>query len=200
VDNKINTTEFLSNFFATTARQRIGKMIRGMKLVAEPLENLKEDEVLGENISIIMLWSSIGAIFLKIHFTLDVAKKLAAGGLEKSPEEVSREMALDFMKECSNGVGGFVRSLFESNEMLMGMSLPFLAEGKDELIFRKIRDPRSSAYNWAIVLEDGSRFNLTFEICLLDPKSLLSKIDKLEEAMIEGDKEDTSEGEVEFLF
>ena len=145
-----------------------------------------------------MLWSSVGAIFVKIHFDLEVAKKLAAGGLEKSPDEVSREMALDFLKECSNGIGGFVRSSFESNQMLMGLSLPFLAEGKDELIFRKIRDPRAMAYDWEITLEDKSSFNLSLEFCILEPNNIISKIDKLEALMV--DSNSASDGEVDFLF
>jgi hypothetical protein len=82
----------------------------------------------------------------------------------------------------------------------MGMSLPFLAEGKDELIFRKIRDPRSMGYEWKILMEDGDSFKLTLEICILETTNILTKIDKLEASMIDGDIEDDSDGEVEFLF
>ncbi len=196
----MDTIKFANSFFATMAKQRIEKMIRGKKISLDPLELKNAGDVLGEHISIIMLWSPVGAMFLKIHFDLNAAKQMAAGGLERSLEDVSKEMAFDFMKECSNGVGGFVRSLFEKNQLLMGMSLPFLADGRDEVIFRKIRDPRSVASNWDLKLDGGGSFRYTAEVCLLEPKSIEKIRPQLEAAMSEGDKAESKEGEVEFLF
>ena len=191
--------KFLSGYLSATARQRVEKMIRGKKIQVTEVEVKNESQAFGEQMSIIMLWSSVGAIFLKIHFNFNVASMLASGGLEKPIEEVNRDIALDFMKECSNGVGGFVRSSFESNQLLMGMSLPFLAEGKDEVIFRKIRDSRAHCTAWHMQVEGAGEFYFTSEVCLLDPSNVSKIRPQLEEALAKGEESDNS-GEVEFLF
>ena len=194
-----SNAEFLSCFFATMARQRIERMIRGQKLTLEAKTNYSDLEIFGDYISIIMLWSSLGAVFLKIHFSQPAATELAAGGLEKNKDDVSREMALDFMKECGNGVGGFVRSLLESMNVPMGMSLPFLADGKDEATFRKIRDNRSICSASKLNFEGGGGVIFTSEVCILEPK-LLDRIRPiLEKAMEDGEKPEDG-GEVDFLF
>jgi hypothetical protein len=154
--------------------------------------------IYGQHLSMIMLWSSAGSIFLKIHFGLDVAKILASDGLETKSENISREIALDFMKECCNGIGGFVRNLFVKDQM--GMSLPFLAEGGDELIFRKIRDPRSTISIWQYQLESGEKFIISLEMCLLDPKAIEGVRPLLEKALLEGESGVSSDGDVDFSF
>lgn len=198
--NSTNIKEFLNTFFATISRQRLEKMLRGKKITLEEVKVESSEKVYGKYLSMIMLWSSVGSINLKLHFDLEMAKLLASDGLETKKENITQDIALDFMKECCNGVGGFVRSLFEKDKMQMGMSLPFLAEGCDELIFRKIRDPRSTVSIWKLALESGETFILSLEICLLDPKSIESLRTTFENAIIDGDSGLTSEGDVDFSF
>ena len=200
MDNNDFIIKFLNNFLATVARQRIERMIRGKKITIEPYRLQSENEIFGEYLSIIMLSSSAGAMYLKIHFNLDVAKVLAAGALEKNINEISQESALDFMKECSNGVCGFVRSLYESHQIIMGMSLPFITEGIDEVFFRKNRDSKIVANNWLLRLNSGESVIFSSEICFVKTQAIFDRMEKFEEALIESENDTSSDGDVEFLF
>ncbi|PWU18035.1 MAG: hypothetical protein C5B49_07820 [Bdellovibrio sp.] len=104
--------------------------------------------VFAEEMSIILLWGSVGSIILKSHFNLKFAKRKAGQNLQIPEAKVDERTALDFMGEFMNLQGGAVRSAFGGTEFSMGMSLPFLALGSDEAIFRKIRDPRSQFQTW----------------------------------------------------
>jgi hypothetical protein len=199
MEHLVNLYEFMSSSFAIISRQRIEKMIRGKKLMLEPLKIDSMATVYGQHIGFIILWSSFGTISLKIHFNLDVAKILTSGGMITAIENISRDLALDFMKECCNGIGGFLRSFFEENHMLMGISLPFLVDGSDELVFYKMRNPNAVLSNWQLRLESGEVLVLSFEFFLQNTSDFELIRPILKKTMEQGEREINSDGDVDFF-
>lgn len=133
-----------------------------------PEEELKKPH--GEEMSIILIWGSIVQINLKMHFSLEMARSLAAEKMGQKPENIADRAARDYMTEFSNLQAGHFRALFKDYGISLGMSLPFSAMGEDEFIFRKIRDPRACPKTWRI---SNGKYELfcTTEITLLDASS-----------------------------
>ena len=147
----------------------------------ELVENIvqKDEEAYNSEMSIIMLWGEIGSITLKVHFSLDIASALSSKTSNVSIEKIESQLAKEFIKEFSNHQGGYLKGFFEKSNFVMGMSLPFLARGVDEIIFRKIRDPRASFDVFKINIDDLQLF-LTSEICLIDSSAIEKSISSFE--------------------
>lgn len=192
--------EVLKKLLRTSTFARLQRYLRKNDLLLE--ENVPElaEGVYNEQISIIMLWGMLGAINLKTHFNLEIAKGLTALGQNTPVAEVSEKMAQEFMKEFSNNQAGFLKGTLENHKVMMGMSLPFIADGKDEVIFRKIRDPRAQVDVWKIKVD---KFVITFtaEICLLDSKSIQAVHSQLEQEIKNNMQPQNLEddGEINFL-
>lgn len=162
----------LQSFVGKTSLERLKKYshLNDFKLETIPSDE-KLNKFYGDKMCIIMLWGMIGSFVLKIHFDTNTAIALTAEALQKGANEIDVDMACDYMKEFCNVQASYIKGFFEKQKLLFGMSLPFTADGHDEIVFRKIRDPRAQYSVWR--LSDGQHnVVLTSEICLLEKQPI----------------------------
>lgn len=160
------TVEFLHGYLKESSKYIFSRYCRGTNLFLTDIKK-DSDNILSEEMSIILLWGTLGTIILKTHFNLDSANYFATGELKVLTDE-NKNMSRDFMKEFSNMQAGHIRGIFEENKIMLGMSLPFLVLGKDEKLFRKIRDADSEIYLWKLEDENKNTLSCAVEFCLND--------------------------------
>lgn len=185
--------EILQNYISVSSLGRMKKYTHNNAFRIDVDKNEeRKDQYFGEHMSIIMLWGMIGSIVLKVHFDMKTAMKLAAEAFGRNQSEITVEFACDFMKEFCNLEASNIKGFFEKHKLMFGMSLPFLADGHDEIIFKKIRDPRANYSFWRLT-SGTQQLILTSEICLLEK----APIRDIRAALTGGASEDSDE--VQFL-
>lgn len=193
-----DTLQFLSYYIKEASRIQLEKYLRDVKISLVEHKVEKQEYAFGDEMSIIMLWSGLGSMVFKVHFALPICLDWASHGLKRDKANISNSTARDFMKEYNNVMGGFIRGTFERYQILVGMSLPFLAPGDHEVVFNKIRDPRALCSSWK--LSDGQHEVIcSSEICLLEPDMVKQIRGDLEKYLVESAKVAEDAGEISFL-
>jgi hypothetical protein len=98
----------------------------------------KKDLAFAEHMVIMLLSNAQMRMFLKIHFHLEEAKRLAAVRQHKSWNEVSDKVAVDFMKELCNVLGGRLKRNIAHLKLELGQSIPLDLEGFSEIFFEDV--------------------------------------------------------------
>jgi hypothetical protein len=98
----------------------------------------KKDLPFLEHMVIMLLSNAQMRMFLKIHFHMDEAKRLAAVRQHKNWNEVSDKVAIDFMKELCNVLGGRLKRNISHLELELGQSIPLDLEGFCEIFFEDV--------------------------------------------------------------
>lgn len=98
----------------------------------------KKDLAFSEHMVIMLLSNAQVRMFLKIHFHMDEAKRLAAVRQHKKWDEVTDKVALDFMKELCNVLGGRLKRKISHLELELGQSIPLDLEGFCEIFFEDV--------------------------------------------------------------
>jgi len=101
-----------------------------------------------DKMSLMILWGEPGILTVKTHFDVATARFLVENHPYMPKGDVTDEKCEDFMREFSNHQCGTVRSLLQRHGINFSMSLPFLALGGDEAVFKKVRDPRAYVCAW----------------------------------------------------
>tara|TARA_R110002167_G_scaffold128242_1_gene310309 strand:+ start:625 stop:1245 length:621 start_codon:yes stop_codon:yes gene_type:complete len=162
------------------------------------INHYRTGQVLGNWMSLILITGTPLKITLKLHFSHKNIKQLIfplynAG----SPEEISDQQSMDFVKELCNLTAGYIEQAFEQNDIPLGISLPLGTRGFYEIF----ADYSSST---SPILKYDDLWSLKFEdIEILGTVMIeVGDIDTLENIAayeVEGDDEDSDEGEFDFL-
>jgi CheY-specific phosphatase CheX len=72
---------------------------------------------------------------------LSPQKKMASPIYGKSPEKLEVRQAKDFIKEFCNLSAGYLKKIFEDQAIDVGISLPLVIRGFDEVFFEKKEKP-----------------------------------------------------------
>jgi CheY-specific phosphatase CheX len=76
-------------------------------------------------------------ITFKVHFNIKSTKKMASPIYGKSPEKIEIRQAKDFIKEFCNLAAGYIKKIFEDQSLDVGISLPLVIRGFDEVFFER---------------------------------------------------------------
>ncbi|MBF0312782.1 MAG: hypothetical protein HQK52_05160 [Oligoflexia bacterium] len=127
----------------------------------------------------------------KSHFDSELAGYLCAKALKK--ESVSWDKAIDFMKEYSNVVAGKIKKFFMDQEVIVGLSLPIVTRGFDEIFFEPPETGNVLIDNWILSIES----NHLYCTCIAEilNKNRIQSI----KYPLEKQATDESDGEVSFL-
>ncbi|MBF0361526.1 MAG: chemotaxis protein CheX [Oligoflexia bacterium] len=71
----------------------------------------------------------------KIHFDSDTAIYFASRCFKKDPTDYPQTKAIDFFKEYVNLVAGRIKKIFHGQNIPVGISLPIVTRGFDEIFF-----------------------------------------------------------------
>lgn len=187
------------NFVAQAAATRISKYTK-LDFEVVPGAVLSVIQRNSEEIAIIMVWGGVGAVNFKIHYDYSHAAAACASCLGRPRDSLAPKTVREFMRELCNLTAGYIRTFMQEHEVPMGMSLPFLAEGDDELIFQKLLDPRADLTAWRMKAGNVS-FLCSSEILVLEEEKLLALKDAFNQAvedMKSGNVSD-DDGDVNFL-
>lgn len=195
-----NGAKYFQAFIAQSAAYRLSKYTK-LNFEVHPGAVLSVIQRNSEEIAVIMVWGSVGAVNFKIHYDYAQAAAACASCLGRTKDSLAPKTVREFMRELCNLTAGFLRTFMQKNQVPMGMSLPFLAEGDDELIFQKLLDPRADLTAWR--LKAGSvSFLCSSEILVLEESMLAglkSEFESAVEQMKTGSLPDDDDGEVNFL-
>jgi CheY-specific phosphatase CheX len=101
----------------------------------------KEKEVYDHWMALILISGKALRIILKVHFNVKSSKKMASPIYGKSPEKLEVRQAKDFIKEFCNLSAGYLKKIFEDQAIDVGISLPLVIRGFDEVFFEKKEKP-----------------------------------------------------------
>lgn len=161
------------------------------------ITNHKPGQVLGNWMSLILITGTPLKITLKLHFSHRNIKQLIfplyhAG----SPEEISDQQSMDFIKELCNLTAGYIEQSFEQNDIPLGISLPLGTRGFYEIF----ADYSSST---SPVLKYDDLWSLKFENMeilgtVMVEVSDINALENIADYKVDDD-EDSDEGEFDFL-
>lgn len=153
--------------------------------------NLVENKLgmFGPWTSIILLSGSDLRLTFKVHFSYVQLREIILGGEAERDRNRDRAKIFDFMKEFCNQYGGAVKRAFGESKVELGISLPMLTRGFDEVFFPRA-DNKLSFAKFAEIKSSSMDFRTT--LFLETPRPDLLRSLKVEFS-------DAEEGEVEFL-
>jgi CheY-specific phosphatase CheX len=97
----------------------------------------KEKDVYDHWMALILLSGKALRIILKVHFNIKSTKKMASPIYGISPDKLEVRQAKDFIKEFCNLSAGYLKKIFEDQSVDVGISLPLVIRGFDEVFFEK---------------------------------------------------------------
>lgn len=161
------------------------------------IEQTKIGQVLGNWMSLILITGSPLKITLKLHFSHKQIKKLISPLYRtESPEQISDQQSMDFIKELCNLTAGFIEQAFEQHDIPLGISLPLGTRGFYEIFadYTPANEPILK-YNdlWCLEYQD---INIAGSVMI--EVSDISAIEHFMSYEIGAD-EDSDEGEFDFL-
>ena len=90
-----------------------------------------------ERMLLILVSGKALRITFKVHFNIKSTKKMASPIYGKSPEKIEIRQAKDFIKEFCNLSAGYIKKIFEDQSLDVGISLPLVIRGFDEVFFER---------------------------------------------------------------
>lgn len=189
---------FLRDYLVNLSAIRMAKHCLPLNFESVNVETYEGKPIVEDEISLIMLWGESATIVLKTHYNLEVARKVASTAIGLQLAETSDEMVRAYMNEFNNLQGGFFRGILEEENLLIGMSLPFVARGSDELLYFNNRDDRYIYTKWILKSSDGHEFKCSSEILLHDSNGFLGAESHLITAL-DNDKKTDGGGDIEFF-
>ncbi len=136
-------------------------------LVKDTISDLK---VMGHWMALISISADHFHITFKIQFSMDTARNLVA---KSDKSTISNSYAKDFIRELCNVIGGDIKFAFVQNNMDVGISLPLLCRGFDDLFFASSERKSSMSDRWSLVHNENiiycsSVMNITGDFKLQD--------------------------------
>jgi len=113
-----------------------------------------EKTVFDHWMSLILISGKSLRITFKTHFNIKTCRKIASPIYGKKPDDIAVRQAQDFVKEYGNLAAGFLKKIFEEQDVDVGISLPLVIRGFDEVFFDKTQDDAKLEDCWR--LDNGS--------------------------------------------
>lgn len=113
-------------------------------------EIVEINPVLAHWMVIILIAGPSAKITFKSHFKTNSAKGLASAAFQRSPEEVTQEQAVDFMREFCNLTAGGIKASLSSYQFKLAISLPVVTRGFDEIFFTDLLQKDTLSDQWIL--------------------------------------------------
>lgn len=161
--------------------------------VISMVEDSYKREVHGNWMGLILVSGKEVRVTFKTYFNLKDVKVILASMLDKAPEDISKDLAIDFIKEFSNLTAGYVKQILEEHETPVdtGISLPIVTKGFDDLFYKPINDKEIQDF-WAIDVQ-GVRFYCSPCVNIFDETKLKDV------TMPIPSDDDDDDGDIDFL-
>lgn len=153
------------------------------------VEDLSDDrKILGHWMSLISISGDQLHITFKVQFSISMARGYAEGVIKTDAGEISNSHSKDFIREFCNLLAGTIKNKLSENNINVGISLPLLSRGFDDLFFSEINSTSHGVDRWKLTHKNSEIF------CISDTE-IINQF-KLEDNF--NDSSSTS-GDVEFF-
>lgn len=153
---------------------------------------VEEDNiVLAHWLAFILLWGDAAKFVFSVHFSVASAKQIVG---DDGAHGVLDDDIKDTMREFCNLTGGHIRNVFAEAGQPLGLSLPSLTSGFDQVWFRNFTGASSHGDAWSLA-NGEKRLICTSDIKILDP----GKVNTVLEFVKSTEGRASEEGEVELL-
>lgn len=122
------------------------------------LEVPSDDKVMGHWMSIISVSGEQLHLTFKVQFSVNSARNYASQSFENPSDTISSSHSKDFIREYCNMVAGYIKNTLIHNSVSVGVSLPLLCRGFDDLFFDPPVRSRSGIDRWKLA-HDGNAIN-----------------------------------------
>lgn len=148
-------------------------------------------QVFSHWMSLILISGPALKVTFKAHFKTSVAKLLAAPVFDKTPDDLTEEQGLDFVREFCNLTAGSLKKALLHYSIKTGVSLPVVTRGFDELFFSSGSFHNVYGDRWSVRCPAGEiRCSLSVEV--VQPIDFTKITDTMP-------AEEQDSGDVEFL-
>jgi CheY-specific phosphatase CheX len=161
--------EKLKEFIRANTRDHLKNLSRASSVAIKEIEENRE--VLAHWTSLILVSGERIRVTFRAHFATLDAKAMASKAYMTDSASVPAEMAHDFMKEFCNVCAGRMKRLFLQNEVDVGISLPFITRGFDQIFDQPSKDSFSWEDKWHLAC-DGSTIDCSVRIEAAAPVTL----------------------------
>ena len=148
-----------------------------------------EKTVFDHWMSLILISGKSLRITFKTHFNIKTCRKIASPIYGKKPDDIAVRQAQDFVKEYGNLAAGFLKKIFEEQDVDVGISLPLVIRGFDEVFFDKTQDEAKLEDCWRI--DNGSTSLVCTSLLEVYQPEIIQELDFT--------IEDEEEEEIDFL-
>lgn len=117
---------------------------------------VKDRGVVAFWMSLILISGKDIRVTFKTNFFQDSIKKIIAKKFNKPIEQITTDQTKDFVREFCNLVAGTTKTIFEQVGSKVGISLPLVLRGFDNLFF--LEKKNESNFTWIWRLSEGDYF------------------------------------------
>lgn len=147
-----------------------------------------DQKILGHWMSLISISGDQLHITFKVQFSIMMARAYAESVLKTDTQEISNSHSKDFIREFCNLLAGNIKNKLAENNIVVGISLPLLCRGFDDLFFSEIGATGQGLDRWKLRHQNSEIF------CISDTEVISSF--NLDENF---NTASTASGEVEFF-
>lgn len=176
----------IKNLIRNTSAHALKAMSQKKEIQVEDV--LIKNKILGHWMTLISVSGEQLHITFKVQFSIDMARNFATQVLGNHKNDISNSHSKDFIREFCNLVAGNIKNKLSENNIVVGISLPLLSRGFDDLFFAATERAEASHDRWALTHYDCSVFCST-DIQIAADLHLPENIDQIT----------SSSGEVEFF-
>ncbi len=198
---EVKVFQSLSPLIRDIAKDRLAlhsKANEGIILAELSQNRASTQNVLAHWMAIILVSGNDLKLTLKVHYFLEEAKAFGAkAGATSDVAENAERLAHDFIKEYCNLTAGKLKRVFEDQKLNIGISLPLITRGFDEVFAARPNSITSFEDAWEFKLDDHS-IVCTSHLDILGPKALL-ELSTAGAFAVNQQAEAEDEGDVEFL-
>lgn len=169
--NSQQSPEFLKGIFSCVKRvalarfQTISQKDSFLHLDAKP-----EGPYLGYWLGLILVSGPGCRIVFKCFFSAEDVKKVAANVYAKKPEDIPLRQSHDFIREFCNLTAGGLVKLFGNQGVSLGISLPIIIRGFDDIFYDAVSDSIQSYEDIWSVSDGDSSFVFGALVEIIDPE------------------------------
>jgi CheY-specific phosphatase CheX len=160
----------LTNFIRETSRESLARFANVEQPQIEEIDSTIA--VLGHWSALILISGTAVRVTFRVYFSTETAKKLASGAYKMSESLVNSDQAYDFMKEYCNLCAGRVKLLLLTNNLQVGISLPLVTRGFDQVFEEESKETFCTEDRWRLVISTGMAVMCSARIESKQPLSL----------------------------
>ena len=132
----------------------------------------ERETVYSKWLAMILLCGPHLEVTFKVHYSTEVGRSFLAKATKRTVDEVVFEKVQDFFREYCNTFGGGFKAVLDSQNIVIGLSLPLSIRGSDEILFSRRKDYEKNVRFWKLKADDAEII-CSFHVEILNENELV---------------------------